>query len=100
MWRWLKIALSFRWLRKLWRNPRDLSEYWQGILQITIEGVGTRSYSFGRDVLANHVAVVQIALGGGRVFVNNNKMSPWRIISFDRAKNGMIPKLVVARVTV
>ena len=74
---------------------RDLSEVWQGELEITIQGVGTKKYVFDMDTLASDVALVSLMLSHGvGVIVNNIKKSPWKIISFDRTAK----KLVVERV--
>ena len=74
-------------------KSRDLSEVWEGELEITIQGVGARCVLFDRDLLASHVAFVQVMLLEDEcIFVNNVRKSPWRIVSFDRTAK----KLTVA----
>jgi len=72
----------------------DLSELWEGQLEITIEGLGVRIYNFDRDNLATHVALVAIKLGSECIFVNNIKKSPWEIVSFDRQAKRLVVKPV------
>ncbi len=76
------------------RLSRDLSEIWEGELEITIEGVGTRIYIFDRDHLATHVAIVVARLTDKSVIVNNIKKAPWEIISFDREAKRLVVRPV------
>lgn len=64
--------------------PRDLSELFEGRLEITIEGIGTQTMTFEHEPLAAHVAFVQCILTGNAVFCSDVSSSPWKIISFDR----------------
>ena len=80
--------------KKKEKRSRDLSEVWEGELEIEIIGVGTKQFVFDQDTLAFHVCIVKAALGDGWSFIDNVRKSPWEIVSFDR-KQG---KLVVATV--
>lgn len=80
--------------KKREKRSRDLSELWEGQLEITIQGLGSRIFNFDKDCLATHVAIVNMRLSDEPVFVGDIKKSPWEIVSFDRQAK----KLVVAAV--
>lgn len=49
------------------RRNRDLSERFEGKLEITIEGLCSETMVFDYDTLATHVACVYLAHGGDYV---------------------------------
>ena len=81
--------------RRKTKNKRDLSELYEGELEVTIQGVGTKKINVDLDILATHVALVEIIFTGEMVVIEDVIKSPWEICSFNR-ENG---KLVVKRVT-
>lgn len=74
-------------------SPRDFSEVYEGGLEITIEGIGTKFFTFEYDSLASHIATVQCLLSMDVIIVNNVKNAPWTLISFDREKKKLVVRL-------
>lgn len=76
------------------KSSRDFSEAYEGRLEITIEGIGTRSFTFERDLLAFHIATVQCLLSNDVCIVSNIKNAPWTLVSFDREKKKLVVRPV------
>lgn len=78
------------------RRNRDLSEIYEGELEITIEGIGTQCMIFERDTLASHVALVQLYRGHGDkgIIIGDVRKSPWEVISFDREAGKLVVRPV------
>lgn len=76
------------------RKNRDLSEPYEGELEITIEGVCTHKAVFGYDTLAAHVACIHLLNGGDYVIIGDIRKSPWELVSFDRGAKKLVVKPV------
>lgn len=72
------------------RRNRDLSEVYEGELEITIEGVCSQRATFDRDTLASHVACVQLFNGGDMLIIGDIHRSPWEVVSFDREEKKLV----------
>ncbi len=55
--------------RRKTKNKRDLSELYEGELEVTIQGVGTKKINVDLDILATHVALVEIIFTGEMVVI-------------------------------
>lgn len=77
------------------RLSRDLSEVYEGELEITIEGVCTQRYVFDRDNLATHVALVQVFNGGDGLIIGDIRKSPWEVVSFDREAKKLVVRPII-----
>ena len=74
--------------------PNDLSELYEGKLEITIKGVGTQIMIFKREPLAKYVAHPLFTLTNNFVYCNEISNSQWEIISFDRANRKLVVRPV------
>ena len=74
--------------------PNDLSELLDGRLEITIEGIGTKTMTFEREPLASHIAFIQCILTRDCVFCGDISNAPWEIVSFDRAARKLVVRPV------
>lgn len=76
-------------------SPRDLSERFEGQLEIIIEGVGTEKAYFDLDALAAHVAKVHRLKNPRSSFVVGDiRNAPWEIVSFDRLRKKLVVRPV------
>lgn len=80
--------------RKRVRKNRDLSELYEGELEITIEDVCTQTGVFDCDTLAAHVACVYLSVCDNYVFITDVRQSPWEVISFDRQARTLVVRRV------
>ena len=76
-------------------NPRDLSELFEGELEITIEGVGTQKMIFDCEPIGSHIAFVHCILTMNMVIISDIYNAPYQIVSFDREAR----KLIVRSIT-
>lgn len=76
-------------------NPRDLSELFEGELEITIEGVGAMKMIFDRKQIGSHIAFVHCMLTMNMVIISDIYNAPYQIVSFDREAR----KLIVRSIT-
>ena len=90
------------WLRSIFPkkiSSRNLSELFEGELEITIEGIGTKKMNWDYGCLATHVATTQIMLSFEKndcsaLIVNDVANAPWEIVSFDRAAKKLVVRPV------
>lgn len=74
--------------------PNELSELFEGELEITIEGIGTQKMMFDCEPLVGHIATIQAILTMHVVFVSDVSCPPWKIVSFDREAKKLVVRPV------
>lgn len=75
-------------------GSRDLSERFEGELEIRIEGVGMKKVVLDNDRLAEHVATLHYILTKDVIDVPNAYRAPWEIVSFNRITKKLVVRPV------